>query len=330
VADRAHNVVLDHLVTGGLIGVALWFALVASLLTVGIARLRGAGTPAEVAVRGGALGAIAAHVVEGQVGIATPVPLALFWVAAAVCALPAWSPAPRAATAPSPRRAPWVAAAVVMGLALVLVAWFETRWLLASVAYAEGVQTLMAGRAIEAQGHFERSRRLVPLLALPAEAAASTAFRRAAAEADGSRRRALLEEAEGILAEPGSRRHPSATAWTLRAQVAFALVRAGERDRMRASLEAFDQAARLRPWDGQILSQFAWALVEAGQPRRARATARRALEETGDREEWLLWAVLARSARDLGESREAERAAAAARRLAPPHARAVVESLLSG
>ena len=92
--DRAHNIVLDHLVTGGLIGVGLWALLIGALFASGVARAYAATTHGERAVRIGALGAIVAHLVEEQVGIVTPMPLALFWVAASLCTLPSWSERP--------------------------------------------------------------------------------------------------------------------------------------------------------------------------------------------------------------------------------------------
>jgi predicted Zn-dependent protease len=112
--------------------------------------------------------------------------------------------------------------------------------------------------------------------------------------------------------------------------VAFAQAMAGDRSRLRASLDAFEEAARRRPWDGPLLAQWAWALLEAGDPARARATAQRAVAGPPRTETWLAWGVLARAARDLGDGAEADRAAARARSLAPPTARPVLESIISG
>jgi Tfp pilus assembly protein PilF len=115
--------------------------------------------------------------------------------------------------------------------------------------------------------------------------------------------------------------------WTLSAQVAFARVRAGERSELGASLGAFERAARLRPGDGQLLSQWAWALLEARDPARARAVAEKATAQSHTADPWLAWAVLARAARDLGDEAAAERAARLALSLAPPEARRLLESL---
>ena len=174
------------------------------------------------------------------------------------------------------RPAWWIVAPVAIALVAVPVVWLETRWLLASIAYAEGTRSSVAGRTAEAYQRFQRARALVPWLALPAEATAYTGLRLAAAQTDPARRLALLREADGALAAV---RRPAAMGggyWTLSAQVAFARVRAGERSELEASLEAFERAARLRPGDGQLLSQWAWALLEARDPARARAVAEKA------------------------------------------------------
>ena len=111
------------------------------------------------------------------------------------------------------------------------------------------------------------------------------------------------------------------------AQVAFARFRAGEPSELEASLAAFEHAARLRAGDGQLLSQWAWALLEARDPTRARAVAEKATAQSHTADLWLAWAVLARAARELGDEAAAERAAKQARSLAPPEARRVLESL---
>jgi hypothetical protein len=233
--DRAHNVVLDHLVTGGLVGVGLWALLIGLLVVTGIQRARAGAGPSEFAVRSGALGAVAAHLVEGQVGIVTPMPLALFWLAAALCTMPPWEARLHSRPAARAHRSWWVMAAVTLVLATALVAWLETRWLLASVAYAQGTRSGIAGRATEAYHAFKRSRALAPWLALPAEAEAYTALRLAGAEPDAARRLALLREADAALAEVEQPAAARANYWALRARVAFAQARAGERARLEAS-----------------------------------------------------------------------------------------------
>ena len=131
-ADRAHNIVLDHLLTSGLIGVGLWALVTGALLVSGVARARAATAPGEMAVRVGAIGALVAHLVEEQVGIVTPVPLALFWVAGALCTMPAWSVHERSNRPAGARPAWWIVAPVALALVAVPVVWLETRWLLAS------------------------------------------------------------------------------------------------------------------------------------------------------------------------------------------------------
>src|SRR5262249_52226026 len=154
----------------------------------------------ELSVRAGAFGAVTAHLVEGQFGIATPMPLALFWTAAALATLPPWSRLRDPPAAPS--RPPWWRAALVAtALVAVTVSWLETRWLLASMAYARGVRAGMAGRTTqEAYLDFERSRTLMPWLPMAAEGAAFSALRLAGAEPEGSPRLTLLRSADAGLA----------------------------------------------------------------------------------------------------------------------------------
>ena len=331
VVDRAHNVVLDHLVTGGLVGVGLWALLAGSILAVGIARARAAQAPGELAIRVGALGAIAAHLVEGQVGIVTPMSQALFWIAAALCTVPAMDRARsesggRLALAGRGGWPPWSPAS-----------WpphssrgCQTQWLLASVAYAAGVRAGIAGRPAEAHRSLARSRDLAPGLTLPAEGLAYSALRLASAETDPSRRQALLRDAEMALDDLAPRRDPGHGRLDAEGAGGLRQAMAGDRRKLRASADAFAEAARRRPWDGPLLAQWAWALLEAGDLAQARATAERAVAGPPRTEAWLAWGVLARASRGLGDGAQADRAAATARRLAPPTARPVLESIISG
>jgi cytochrome c-type biogenesis protein CcmH/NrfG len=331
VVDRAHNVLLEQLVTGGLGGAVLWGLLVASVLAVGISRIRASASPGETTMRLGALGAVLGHVAEGQVGIATAMPLVLFWIVAALLTSPPWVAAPILSSAAPPRVAPrkpwrWGMVLAMAALLTVLIAWTGTRWLLASVAYAEGVRSGIAGRLAEAHRQFQRSAALAPGLPLPAEAAAYTALRLAGSETDPARRRDFLREAAAVLIR--TRRHATGSvgSWALSAQVALAQARAGDRSKLSESLDAFGAAARLRPDDPELLAQWSWAWLESGDAARARQTAERALSR--DPRGWLAWAVLARSARELGDLAEAERALGAARKLAPPEARRLLDSIV--
>ena len=331
VADRAHNVLLEQLVTGGLGGAALWGLLVGSLLVVGIARIRASASPGEATMRLGALGAVLGHVAEGQVGIATAMPLVLFWVVAGLLTSEPWLAAPILSSAAPPRVTPgkawrWGMVLTMAALLAVLVAWTSTRWLLASVAYAEGVRRGIAGQTAEAHREFQRSVALAPGLPLPAEAAAYTALRLAGSETDPARRRELLREAAAVLIRARHYATGSVASWTLTAQVALAQARAGDRSKLAESLDAFGAAARLRPDDPQVLAQWSWAWLESGDAARARQTAERALSR--DPAEWLAWAVLARSARELGDLAEAERALGTARKLAPPEARRLLDAIV--
>ena len=345
VVDRAHNALLDHLVTTGLIGVGLWLTSLGALFVVGVKRVRSAAAGDELSMRLGCLGAVLAHLAEGQVGIVTAMPLALLWMVAGLLTMGPWSadtsrplaarsggaaPRPLAARsrggtgaresseAWSERR--WVRVLSVGALALVglAVVGIGTRWLLASTAYADGVRRHLAGQPAEAAASFRRSRELMPWLSLPAEAFAYTELVLAARESSPDRRLQRLHEAEAALAE--ARRHSlgGATSWVFTAQIALAEARAGERSKLPVSVEAFGKVAALRPQDPLIMAQLGLAWIESGDPVRARAAAQRALSLPGGRDQWLAWAVLSRAARDLGEAALSAKAAEQAGRLTPP------------
>jgi hypothetical protein len=330
--DRSHNVLLDHLVTGGLVGAGLWVALVGSVLVVAVSRVRAAASREEASVCVGCLGAVCAHVAEGQVGIVTPMPLALFWITAAVLAAAPWSGASPVSRGPGPswpsRRAARAAMAIAMAALTVLIAWFNTRWLLASVAYGDGVRHVLAGSRKESVADFRRSRELVPWLSAPAEAFAQSALRLAGSESTAAARLSILREGEDAIVE--ARRHALAggASWTLAAQLMFAEGLAGEEGKLGASVDAFGAAAQWRPADPQILSQWAWAWLEHGDPAEARRTAELALALGTGSTQWLSWAVLAGSAKQSGDLSEARRAADKARALAPPEARRALENIL--
>jgi hypothetical protein len=328
--DRAHDELLDQLVTGGAIGAGSWLLVVGLLLAVGLARLRHAPPGAETSVRLGCLGAALAHLVAGLVGITTTVSLALFWIVAGLLALPPWLDAEIIqAREPTVRRRPrWLLALAGAVLVVSCGIGLSTRWLLASVAYAEGTRQHLAGQAAQATANFRRAVELMPLLPLPAEAFAYSALRLAATEPSPERRLALLGEAESALEAARRRALGGATSWTLSAQVALAEARAGDRGKLSTSLLAYEHAVRLRPDDPQLLSELAWAQIETGDPGRARDTAGRALSLRWGETHWLAWAALSRSAYDLGDPEVASRAARVARRRAPPEAQRVLDNIL--
>lgn len=329
VFDRSHNALLDLLVTEGVVGAVLWVLLVGALVVVGLGRLRRGTAVGELAIRVGALGAVLGHAADGQVGMTTPMSLALFWIAAALATATPWSaaPPPRTGSPPAASR-PWWWGGVLVGAVLVtlLGTWVATRWLFASMAYAAGVRHGIAGQLADAYDDFRRSVALAPWLPLPAESAAYTALRLATAETVTSRRVALLHEAEALLTQARSHALGGPGSWALTAQIAFAEARAGEPSQLAASREAFAAALRLRPQDPRLLAQSAWVWLESGDALRARRTAEEALAL--EPREWFAWAVLARVAKALGDPKGAEEAAARARDLAPRDARPLVEGLL--
>src|SRR5262249_22619724 len=146
----------------------------------------------------------------------------------------------------------WIGSLAALALAALLVGWASTRWLLASVAYAEGTRLAVAGRMADAYRELRRSVDLAPRLPLSVEATAYTAPRLSAKETDPTRRLALLHEAEATLAELRRHSMSGASAWALSGQIALAAARAGERDQLSASRAAFDAALRLRPGDPNL------------------------------------------------------------------------------
>jgi hypothetical protein len=328
--DRAHNEVLDDLVTGGLVGALLWLGVVAAVLAVGVRRLRTNGSPAETAVRAGCLGAVFGHLVDAQFGIATPVSSALFWIVAALLVAPLVpDPPERADPGAVGGRVRRTLLLVVVSILTVAVLWASTRWLAASVAYARGSRLLKAGALAAARREFEGASQLVPGLSQPGEAVAQVAVALAGGERDPGRQRALLGEAEAALA--AVRRYSSyatsgAYHWVLVGQVALAQYRGGDPGKLATALEAYETAARIQPGDPWILANWGVAWLDARNPERARQVAERAVARS--RDNWLAWAVLARAAGQLGDAPRSARATERARALAPPEARSLVDELL--
>ena len=319
--DRAHNVVLEQLMRGGLVGLLLWLVLVPMIVIVGAVRVRQSGSEAEAVLRLGGIAAIVAHVSELQVGFATATSLALFWIIAAWVTLPRWLVRPEPVPDPVARPRWRLAAVAVTALLLIVTAGATTRWLLASMAYRQGAALGIAERPREAGPAFDRARMLMPWLPLPAEALVQTRLQLAGAETDGTRRAQLFKEGEEALA--GLRRHalPGATDWTLAAQLAFAQVRLGDRGKLDAALDGFTRAEALSPRNADIIAQRAWALLVAGDPAGARRAAARALAISPDRNQWLAWGIIALAARQVGDRAGEEEALRMAKQFSPPPAR---------
>jgi len=299
-------------------------------VAIGISRIRrGEDASGETTVRVGALGAVLAHLADGQVGIATSMSLTLFWFAAALVTSPPWS-RPALSYGSAPPRLPRsqsrpVQLVVALSLAAV-VTWLGTRWLFASIAFAEGARHVVAERAAAAHQSFRRSADLLPWIPLPADATASSALWLAGIEADTSRRLQLLHETEAILAR--SRRYALGTAgsWTLTGRVAFAAARSGEPSQFAVSRDAFAAALRMDPRNATLLAQLSWVWLESGDVAKARRVAEEALNYGPG--EWLAWAVLAHSARAMGDQKVARDATQMAWETAPSEAESVVKSLL--
>jgi hypothetical protein len=327
--DRAHNVVLDHLVTEGLVGACWYLAVAGTIITVGIRRIRDSVVPGEATLRIGALGGVLGHLADGQVGIVTSMSLALFWIGAALLTGPRWRAMPdRPGVSADQRRPPqrWrTVGLVAAGVLIVVLAWASTRWLFASIAYAEGTRHALGGRLAAAHENFRSSVALAPWLLTPAEALSTIALRLADRETVLPQRLAMLHEADKALARAQHHATGGAASWILAGQLAFSEGIAGERNRLPVSRDAFNEALRREPDNASLLAQLAWAWLESGDAAQARRIAEEAVAR--DPRAWLGWTVLARSARELGDESASGQAAVKARALAPPEARHLVDRM---
>jgi hypothetical protein len=325
--DRAHNDPLDHLLTGGLLGLGAWLGAVGGIIALGVSRLRSLPQDAEeVALRLGALGGIVGHLVETQVGVETPVSRTVFALAAGLLTMPAWTRTPGSA-GPGIRHGRRTRGLLQVGAAAAagMAALGATGWLLASGWFATGSRAWATGDVQAARRAFQRASAVAPWLARPADAAAEAALTLASQEPDPRRRRTLLDEAARSLDRARRAARPTGEHWALRGQVAQAEAMAGRPEKLEEAVRAYTEAVRVRPTDGRLHALRGLALLEAGDPAGARAAAAQAVATAPDA--WLGWAVLARSARRLGDQALAEEAAGRARALAPARAQALLDRL---
>jgi len=332
--DRAHNELLDHLVTTGTVGMLLWLALVGSILAVGVIRLHSARGALEAGMRLGCLAAVVGQTVEGLVGIASPMPRAIFWIAAAILTAPFPMPWASASVerrahggATMGRHRLWPSLALVAsGAAAGFMIVGSTYALLGSMAYAAGTRRGIAGDLVTAHREFIRSSQLVPWVPFPAEAAANVSLRLAAAPPSPAQLADWLEEAQRTLARARWHVPSRSDLWRLSGQIAFRRATAGHPEELGEAIRDFSEADRLRPEDPEILTQWALAMIQGRHPAAAKTLAENALAI--DPKSWLAWAVLARSHWQLGDPSQAQRCAKEARALAPPAARGLLENLL--
>jgi tetratricopeptide (TPR) repeat protein len=327
--DRAHNIVLDHLVTEGLVGACWYLVVAATIITVGTRRIRASVVAGEATLRIGALGAILGHLADGQVGIATSMSLALFWMGAALLTGPRWRVMTERSRVKADERRTiprWrTVALVAAGVLTLVLGWASTRSLLASIAYAEATRHALGGRLAAAHENFRTSVALAPWLLTPAEGLSTIALRLSDRETVLPQRLAVLHEADAALARARYHATGGAASWTLAGQLAFSEAIAGERNRLPVSRDAFAEALRRQPDNGSLLAQLAWVWLESGDAAQARRIAEQAVAR--DPRAWLGWTVLARSARELGDPSASGQAAVKARALAPPEARHLVERM---
>jgi hypothetical protein len=322
--DRAHNDALDHLVTGGLVGLALWALVGGALGVVGVRRVR-LDEP-ESLLRLGALGALTADLVAGLFGIATPTSRALAAVLAGLATRPAReSPSPAPARGPVGRPQSW-AWAVLAGAGLVglVVAGGATRGLLASLAYGRAARTLLAGGdAATARGEFARAARLAPWLPETSEAVVSASLEAARAAPAASSRAAALAEARAALLDARPYVARLAAHWRLTGRVEWAIARGGEPADFGPALAALARAAALAPEDAALRAEWGLVALEAKDAALARRLAEAAVGR--DPEAWLGWLVLARAAEVLGDAPRAAEARARVQAIAPPGVRRLLD-----
>lgn len=84
--DRAHNDLMDHLVTTGALGLLSYLALFTSIMAVAWGSLRRAADPNAKIVLAGLIAALTSHFVESQFGIVVASTRTLFWVYAGIVA----------------------------------------------------------------------------------------------------------------------------------------------------------------------------------------------------------------------------------------------------
>jgi tetratricopeptide (TPR) repeat protein/O-antigen ligase len=120
--DRAHNLILDALVSTGTVGLLAFVVLVATSLLVDLRRLAQTSERWVRIVLAGALAAVVGHLVETQFSFPVTTTAALFWLMLGMLVAPWSRPVREAASAPAgERRAIWLRRAFAALLLLAVV-----------------------------------------------------------------------------------------------------------------------------------------------------------------------------------------------------------------
>jgi O-antigen ligase len=308
IADKPHNLALEHAAGEGVLGFAAYLALVVAVVLAAVRRLRDRPT-AERGLLVAFLAAAVAHVAQGLFSIDVP-PLALLWWTSvgAIAALADRRFDARTARRRRPARLPTTIAVAAAGLvaALVLTLPWRADWAAARGDLAEA-RTLWSPQPVHHLG------------------AAGAATQRLSEATDRQQAEAVFAEGTAAVAE-ARRRQPHSVFVEL-ADARLHRVAASQLtvDFFRVADAAYRRAVALDPVDWQVHHEHgelltAWANATGGDEavrRRALAAFERSAEVRPD--EVSTWANLGATARALGDEEALERAVEAIRRIDPRH-----------
>lgn len=308
IADKPHNLALEHAAGEGLLGLAAYLALVVAVVLAAVRRLRDRTTPERGLLVAFLAGAVA-HVAQGLFSIDVP-PLAVLWWTSvgAIAALADRSFDLRTAPRRRPAPLPTTVAVAAAGLAAALVLSLPWR--------ADWAAT---------QGDLARARSLWSPQPVHHLEAAGAATQRLSEATD--RRAAEAAFAEGTDAVADARRRQPHSVFVELADARLHRDAASQLtvDHYRVADAAYRRAVALDPVDWQVHHEHgelltAWANATAGDEairRRALAAFERSAEIRPD--EVSTWANLGATARALGDEEALERAVEAIRGIDPRH-----------
>jgi len=164
--DHAHNLILDLSVDAGLVGAALYLAVIAAVVIRGLVALRRAADPGRQMLLAGLISAVAAYLLQHQLSFVTVTPAALLWLYLGwIEALaPRAEPLPRPA-GPLPARRPAIGgliAAIVAATVLALLVVTNLLPVAADLYAARGTALAQDAQWDAGVAAYERALRLAP------------------------------------------------------------------------------------------------------------------------------------------------------------------------